>query len=206
MEQELRATSAKVERGGLATLADVLALKPEAVILATGSDLRPLKSIAGGVGARDWHGYRGTDRAAGTAVLFDMDHSAATYAVADALANRYEKLVLLTPRTDIARQVNYCSRIGIHRRLYQAEAEILVAAEPIAFKNGALTWRNVFSGQVREISGVALLLWSTPRLANDALAEPLRRAGLDVRLIGDCLAPRNLICAIHEGEAAALAI
>jgi 2,4-dienoyl-CoA reductase-like NADH-dependent reductase (Old Yellow Enzyme family) len=206
MEQELRATSAKVERGGVATLADVLALKPEAVILATGSDLRPLKSIAGGVGARDWHGYRGTDRAAGTAVLFDMDHSAATYAVADALANRYEKLVLLTPRTDIARQVNYCSRIGIHRRLYQAEAEILVAAEPIAFKNGALTWRNVFSGQVREISGVALLLWSTPRLANDALAEPLRRAGLDVRLIGDCLAPRNLICAIHEGEAAALAI
>jgi len=135
-----------------------------------------------------------------------MDHSAATYAVADALANRYEKLVLLTPRTDIARQVNYCSRIGIHRRLYQAEAEILVAAEPIAFKNGALTWRNVFSGRVREISGVALFLWSTPRLANDALAEPLRRAGLDIRLIGDCLAPRNLICAIHEGEAAALAI
>jgi hypothetical protein len=70
-----------------------------------GIGLRPLKSIEGGVGARDWHGYRGTDRAAGAAVLFDMDHSAATYAVADALANRYEKLVLLTPRTDIARQV-----------------------------------------------------------------------------------------------------
>ena len=28
-------------------------------------------------------------------MLFDMDHSAATYAVADALAQRYAKLVLL---------------------------------------------------------------------------------------------------------------
>ena len=55
-------------------------------------------------------------------MLFDMDHSAATYAVADALAERYEKLVLLTPRTQIARNVNYCSAIGIHRRLYQADA------------------------------------------------------------------------------------
>jgi len=125
---------------------------------------------------------------------------------ADALANRYEKVELLTPRTDIARQVNYCSRIGVHRRLYAAGAEIIVAAEPIALQAGVLTWRNTFSGKVHAISNVALFLWSTPRLVNDALVEPLRRAGLDLRLIGDCLAPRNLICAIHEGEAAAMAI
>ena len=66
-----------------------------------------------------------------------MDHSAATYAVADALAQRYEKLVLLTPRTQIARNVNYCSAIGIHRRLYQADAEIVVAAEPVPLRKTA---------------------------------------------------------------------
>jgi dimethylglycine catabolism A len=206
MEQQLRATSARIEQGVQARLADVLAWKPDGVILATGSDLRPLKAIEGGLSARDWDGYRGTVRAAATAVLFDMDHSAATYAVADALADRYQKLVLLTPRTDIARQVNYCSRIGIHRRLYQAGAEIIVAAEPVAFEHGVLAWRNIFNGRVHEISHVGLFLWSTPRLANDALAEPLRRAGLDTCLIGDCLAPRNLICAIHEGEAAGTAL
>jgi hypothetical protein len=132
-----------------------------------------------------------------------MDHSAATYAVADALAARYGRLVLLTPRTQIARNVNYCSAIGIHRRLYQAEAEIIVAAEPVAFRDGALKWRNVFTGRERLIADVALFLWSTPRLANDALARPLRDAGVEVRLAGDCAAPRNLLCAIHEGEAAA---
>jgi dimethylglycine catabolism A len=184
----------------------VMALNPETLILATGSNLRPPKGVAGGSSARDWDGYLLNVCSDRTAVLFDMDHSAATYAVAEALTDRYAKLVLLTPRTQIARNVNYCSAIGIHRRLYQADAEIIVAAEPVSFQNGVLTWCNVFTGRVCDIPNVGLFLWSTPRIANDALALPLRQAGVDTRLVGDCVAPRNLICAIHEGEAAATAI
>ena len=206
MERQLRDAGAKIELGKTATAASVLALKPDAVILACGSNLRPPKDIQGGLSARDWEGYLINTRSNSTAVLFDMDHSAATYAVADALANRYRHLVLLTPRTYIARNVNYCSAIGVHRRLYQADAEIIIAAEPISFKSGVLTWRNVFTGRAREIANVSLLLWSTPRIANDALENPLRRAGIETRLAGDCVAPRNLLCAIHDGEAAAMAI
>jgi dimethylglycine catabolism A len=184
----------------------VLARKPDVVILATGSSLAPPLAAQDGLSVRDWDGHRSNDRSASTAVLFDMDHGAATYAVADALAARYRKLVIITPRTQIARNVNYCSAIGIHRRLYQADAEIIVAAEPVALRNGVLTWRNVFTGRPRDMANVGLFLWATPRIANDALAEPLQRAGVETRLVGDCLAPRNLLCAIHEGEAASLEI
>jgi hypothetical protein len=206
MERQLRDAGAKIERGKTATADNVLALEPDTVILATGSDLRPPKDVEGGSSARDWDGYLTNARSDRMAVLFDMDHSAATYAVADALADRHHKLVLLTPRTQIARNVNYCSAIGIHRRLYHADAEIILAAEPVSFQDGMLTWRNVFSGRVREIANVGLFVWSTPRIANDALAQPLQRAGVDTRLVGDCVAPRDLLCAIHEGEAAAMAI
>jgi len=206
MERELHEAGAKIELGITATPTTVLAFNPDAVIVATGSNLRPPKDIQGGLSARDWDGYLTNVRSNGTAVLFDMDHSAATYAVADALADRYRNLVLLTPRTAIARNVNYCSAIGIHRRLYQADTEIIVAAEPILFEGGALTWRNVFTGRVRDIASVSLLLWSTPRIANDALAKPLQLTGVETYLVGDCVAPRNLLCAIHEGEAAAMAI
>ena len=206
MQRQLAEAGAKIEVGYAATPDDVLALKPEAVILATGSSLRPPRDVAGGSSARDWDGFSSTVRSEKTAVLFDMDHSAATYAVADGLADRYHKLVLLTPRTQIARNVNYCSTIGIHRRLYRADAEMIVASEPVALQNGVLTWRNVFSGRVRGIANVGLFLWSTPRIVNDALAQPLRRVGIDTRLVGDCLAPRNLLCAIHEGEAAAMTL
>jgi len=206
MERQLAHTSATVVFGRQATAEQILALAPETVVLATGAKLRPLPNLAGGASARDWEGVGSDQRFATTAVLVDMDHSAATYAVADALAARYQRLVLLTPRTQIARNVNYCSAIGVNRRLYQAGAEIMVAVEPVAFANGVLTWRNVFSGRLGEVANVGLLLWATPRLANDALAAPLQQAGIDTHLVGDCLAPRNLICAIHEGEAAAMAI
>jgi hypothetical protein len=206
MERQLRDTEVKVELGKMATPDGVLALKPDSVIIATGSNLRPLKGVQGGSSARDWDGYLGNARSDRTAVLFDMDHSAATYAVADALANRYKRLLLLTPRTQIARNVNYCSAIGIHRRLYQADAEIVLAAEPISFQDGVLSWRNVFTKRVREIPNVGLFLWSTPRIANDGLVQPLLRAGVYTVLVGDCVAPRNLLCAIHEGEAAATTI
>jgi 2,4-dienoyl-CoA reductase-like NADH-dependent reductase (Old Yellow Enzyme family) len=206
MERQLRDAGAEIELGQTATAESVLALTPDTVIVATGSHLRPPPNVEGGLSARDWDGYQANGRSHNTAVLFDMDHSAATYAVADALADRYQKLVLLTPRTQITRNVNYCSAIGIHRRLYQADAEIVIAAEPVALRGGVLTCRNVFTGRTRDIPNVALFLWSTPRVADDALAEPLQRAGIDVRLVGDCMAPRNLLCAIHEGEAAAMAI
>jgi NADPH-dependent 2,4-dienoyl-CoA reductase/sulfur reductase-like enzyme len=206
MERQLGDAGAKVELGRTVTPADMLAFAPDIVILATGSRMRPPKHVGGGISARDWDGDLTLAGSDGTAVLFDMDHSAATYAVADALAARYRKLVLLTPRTQIAGNVNYCSALGIHRRLYEADAEIVVAAEPVSLRNGVLTWRNVFTGREREVANVTLLLWSTPRIVDEALAAPLQQAGIATRLVGDCVAPRNLLCAIHEGEAAAMAI
>jgi len=205
MERQLRRTDARLELGLRATVADVLALAPDKVILAAGShQRRPANFLGEGVSAREWVEGGRTTRAQ-CVVLFDQDHAAGTYAVADALAKR-SRLMLLTPRTQIARQVNYCSAIGIHRRLYAAGVEIVLAAEPVSLGARVLTWRNVFTGETRNIADVDLLVWSTPRIADDALAEPLRAAGLDVELVGDCMAPRNLICAIHEGEAAAMEI
>lgn len=207
MERQVEGAGVKVERGRAASVADILALKPDSVVVATGShQRRPDNFVGEGLSARDWAERPDGAGDGGTAVLFDMDHSAGTYAVADALAQRYRRVVLLTPRTQIAKSVNYCSAIGVHRRLYEAGVEIVLAAELVAMRDRLLTWRNVFTGRTSEIADVQLLVWSTPRIADDAIAAPLREAGVETRLVGDCMAPRNLMCAIHEGEAAALAI
>jgi 2,4-dienoyl-CoA reductase-like NADH-dependent reductase (Old Yellow Enzyme family) len=207
MERQADGTGVEIERGRIASVADVVALRPDSVIVATGSHQRRPDNFAGeGISARDWAERPSGAVSGGTAVLFDMDHSAGTYAVADALALRYRRVVLLTPRLQIAKSVNYCSAIGVHRRLYAADVEIVLAAEPVGLRDGLLTWRNVFTGRTAEIAEVELLVWSTPRIADDGIAAPLRQARLETRLVGDCMAPRNLMCAIHEGEAAALAV
>ena len=208
LEKQARKSGVKIEAGQMADVKAILAIKPERVIVATGSHQRRPDDFTGegGLSARDWNAQSGSDRLDGTAVLFDMDHSAATYGVADGLAQRYSRLFLLTPRTQIARNVNYCSAIGVYRRLYEANVEIVLAAEPVKLGNSLLTWRNVFTGRLREIDDVALFVWSTPRVADDALAVALEQTGIETRRIGDCMAPRNLFCAIHEGEAAAIAL
>ena len=108
-------------------------------------------------------------------------------------------MVLLTPRTDIAQAVNYCSGLGIHRRPHQAGIEIMVATTLVDYHDETLWGRDVFSQREWSADGVELLVYATPRRANDSLARPLE--GIEVRIIGDALAPRNMMIAIHEGHA-----
>jgi dimethylglycine catabolism A len=207
LERQAHKAGVKIEAGQMADLDGVLTIKPERVIVATGSHQRRPDNFTGeGIAARDWNPQSAKERLKGTAVLFDMDHSAATYGVADGLAQRYSRVFLLTPRTQIARNVNYCSAIGVYRRLYEAKVEIVLAAEPVTLTNNVLAWRNAFTGQVGEIDDVALFVWSTPRLADDTLAAAIEQTGIETRRIGDCMAPRDLFCAIHEGEAAAVSL
>ncbi len=97
----------------------------------------------------------------------------------------------------LAQQVGIdVSRLGI---------EVLPLHEPDAasrFEDGVLVARNVYTGATREIPELALFTYSTPRRADDALAAPLRAAGLAVRLVGDAWAPRTVSSATADGHAA----
>jgi dimethylglycine catabolism A len=186
------------ERAGADT---IRALGADAVVLATGAHLRPPEMTGNGgtmISARDY-AAGSCEQTNGVAVLFDHDHTAMTYAVAESLAASHDRVVLLTPRTDIARAVNYCSAIGIHRRLHGLGVEIVTAARPLAYDGGRVRYENVFSNRASEVHEVRTFVYATPRRVDDALMPALE--GIEVHLIGDCMAPRNLMVAIHEGHA-----
>ena len=199
------AAGVRIESTGMATAESIAALKPDVVVLATGSTMRVPTLAAGSaeaVDARALIAGAGVTQAkrAGTAVLFDQDHGAGVYALADWLAATYERLVLITPRTQLGRAVAYVNLIGVYRRLYKAHVEIVGASLPTRFSGTSLTYANAFNGEMKTIDGVALFTYATPRIANDALAAPLRTRGIDVRLIGDAFAPRAILAAVHEGN------
>lgn len=219
--QLARARSAGVmlRLGAPVTVDTITAERPDSVVLATGSRMTRPSSLAAdsGAGIDAWtliaeqlSGPAGATESlpasttpapklAGTAVLFDHDHGAAVYALADALAARYARLVLVTPRTLVGRNVPYVGQLGVYRRLYAARVEIVVASLPRRFAAGRVVIANAFSGEERTIEDVALFAYATPRIANDALAAPLRERGIDVWLIGDAFAPRSMLAAVHEG-------
>ena len=189
----------------------IIALGPDVTVLATGARPSHPPALITDEPIFHWHDMVTKlnaldDVQRGVAVLFDMDHTDPTYAFADLVAQRYAKLVVITPRVQLARSVPYTNAIGIYRRLYQVEAEIITAAQPTRYEAGVVTYVNVFSGREQRIDDVTLFTYSTLRQANDELHMALRDKGLDVRLIGDSRSPRSVFSAIHEGFHQALTL
>ncbi len=203
--QLLRAREHKVNLvlGSHADRSMLEALAPHAVVIATGSNMRRPESLKQGaeraLSLREYVNRKPlpTDGLR-NAVLFDEDHTQATYAAADQLAARFQRLTIVTPRTQLGRAVPYVNLIGVYRRLYQTRVEILSAHLPISYAGDEVTLYNVFNADRTVISDVALFTYATPRSANDTLAHQLRDTDIEIHLVGDCFAPRNMMAAIHE--------
>ena len=202
---------AELRLGQTATAEDVLALDPDAVVLATGStptwpaflpaeyrpegifpDIREAVVMTADLGVRQ----------PGAAFIYDHDQSAFTYAAAEFLLERFERVVLATPKERLGAVEPLVNRQGIYRRLYGKGVEVIMLAEPRAdsrFDGGEVALNHVFTGQTEVVREVALLTYATSRAADDALAAPLRAAGLEVHLVGDCFAPRLVLNATAEG-------
>jgi 2,4-dienoyl-CoA reductase-like NADH-dependent reductase (Old Yellow Enzyme family) len=202
----------RYEYGVTATEQDILALNPDCVILATGSTqswpaMLPTEwrdeGIVPDLRAASEMLLDGFPRQPGTALIFDADHTAGTYAAAELMTQIFDKVIIATPRPHIAADEALVVTQGIDRRMAMLDVEIIPLVEPTgdsALIDGVVTLRNVYSGRLRDVTDVALFTYSTPRVPNDALAAPLRKAGIDVRLVGDCFAPRYLLMATKEGH------
>lgn len=206
------------ELGVIASVADVLAHQPDAVVIATGSrmlvpDWLPAELRAVGmvpdlrVAIADL--LRFAARQSGTAVIYDMDHTEGTYAAAQLLHARFERVAIVTPRDSIATMASLVTRQGILRRINAMRIRTMVLSEPRigqGFEEGRLACVNVYNGDISQIEDVAFFAWSTPRAPVDALCEPLIAAGIEVHRVGDSRCARDVLAATSEGMAAGLAL
>ncbi|MEI7710999.1 MAG: FAD-dependent oxidoreductase [Rhodospirillales bacterium] len=209
-----RRAGARFVLGRVISADKIIALRPDIAILATGSSMIPPDWLPADVQVEGWvtdlrtamtEVLRHEGRQPGTAVLFDADHTEGTYAAAEALRARFNRVVIVTPRDTIATDVAMTTRQGILRRMAEQRIEIVVLAEPCwsdSCAEGRLDIVNVYNGDIQTIEDVALLTYATPRRPNDALAAPLRAAGIAVVAVGDARAPQEMLFATASGHAA----
>ncbi len=195
---------------------DILALKPDHVILACGGsmiwpDCFPEEFREEGLipDARALAAdlLRYAEKQPGTAFLYDADHTVMTYAIADMLAERFDRVVIATPRERVAADCALVQRQGIYRRLDEFGIEVLPHCKPVPdspLEDGILHCINIHSGKITEIGDLAAITYATPRAPNDALKAPLEAAGIPLSIIGDCFMPGAVHNAISEGYRAAM--
>ena len=201
------------------SLNDLIEHRPDSVILATGSTMIRPFWLPEDIVAEGWvvdlrsamtdvlrhKGLQSGAIEAGTAVIYDTDHTEAVYAAAEALQARFAKTVIVTPRDTIATDVPLVNRQGILRRMAEQRIEVVTMAEPVwsdSIADGRLDLVNIYNGDVRTIEDLALLTYASPREPNDALLSPLQQAGIPVTPIGDARAPQEMLFATASGHEA----
>ncbi len=208
----------RLELGLRADASAVVALQPDHVILATGSELawprewpRELQDSGAVPDLRESVRLLAGQSAfiGGRAVIFDMDGTEGTYAAAEKFARLFDEIVIVTPRERIAQDVPLVTQLRIWRRFNQLRIRILPFHEidpSSEWASGQVKARNIYNGDNVRLADVTLLTYATPRRPRLDLEKPLQQSGLSVSRVGDCLTPRSVLAATSDGHAAGLRV
>jgi pyruvate/2-oxoglutarate dehydrogenase complex dihydrolipoamide dehydrogenase (E3) component len=198
--------SADVRHGCDAGVAEVRALAPDRVVLATGAD--PYVPALAGEGVavvHAWEVLAGAE-ARGSVLVSDWGGDWTGFDVAEALAARGARVRLMTSAVAFGQGVHQYQRNLYLARLDEAGVELLHHLRPVGVRPGAVECVNVFSHRPVPVDGVDTLVVSAGRTARNALHDELLAAGVVVERAGDVLSPRSFEEAIREGTLAGMGI
>ena len=195
--------------GTEATAAAVLALAPDAVVIATGSRAWIPTALDDGydrlVSARA--ALDGAMVGDIVAVL-DTQGDMAGPTTAEWLAAAGHRVTLVTPHRAFGQRIEPMTRHLLHERLIDRGVAILADRTVARLTEDGVVTRHTVSGAEELLAGVATVVAATGGRAEDGLARALRAAAPALRLdvVGDARSPRTVEAAIYEGQMAARAL
>jgi 2,4-dienoyl-CoA reductase-like NADH-dependent reductase (Old Yellow Enzyme family)/NADPH-dependent 2,4-dienoyl-CoA reductase/sulfur reductase-like enzyme len=191
-----------------ATPETVLALAPDAVVVATGT--RPwLPDIPGAVGERVWQMERviaEEPELGRKAVVLDYDNHVAAMATADLLASRGMEVDLVNPYHMVGAEVEINTQTVYYRRLAERGVRVHTNMVPVRIEERRVVLENRFSRGGSEISEVDAVVVCSPGAADAGLASALRARVKELVVVGDAYAPRRLLAGIYDAYRAARAL
>ncbi len=191
-----------------ATVDRVLAEGVDAVIVATGArDTLPSIDAGGDMPvASAWSVLSGATEPGDNVVVIDHTGSDVGCAVAELVLDRGGKAEVVSRHPHPAIDAGLTNTVSLYRRLFQKAVVLTPHHELEAVDGRDVVLRNVYGGPGRLVAGVDMIVVVTPPQPNDELVEPFQATGLEVHVIGDCVAPRDIENATFEGHRAARAL
>ncbi len=215
-DRQLGQLQVRVMLNTCADAADIRALAPDAVILATGSlpdpdgfqrwmpSARRLPGIDAGNVWSPEDVLRREARIGDAVILYDEGGNWRGLGTAWGLAEQGKAVTIVTPEPYVGRELTRTSAdIPLRQRLARADVRSLTEHVIAAWHGDGATVRSLLTGATEVIAAAALVMSTTNR-AFDPLSAAL--ADLNPILIGDAAAPRQAPYAFHEGRKAALAV
>lgn len=189
----------EVRLGTDATAGEILALDPDAVVLATGS--RPKRAeLPGGGPILTVH--EALDGAADTArrvVVVDREGFTRPLVVADYLSDRGIEVVFVTPLETVSPLINGMTREELHTRLTTRGVSFSAGEDAVGWAGDEVRLRNVFTADERTIRGVDAVVIAAGSDAVNHLELALRGSVPELHVIGDANQPKTVEEATYQG-------
>ena len=202
LSAELARLSVELRLGVDATADTVLAERPDAVIVAVGSDPElpdfaqgsdpPVVAVADLIAGK---------AAAGERVLIaDADGHYKSIAVAEWLADQGKEVEIVCRFGSVGTRLPAVNLPAAKQRLYLRNVTLTPDTALAGAKDGRVLLVNVLTGETSEREGVDTVLVAAHHRARRGLFEELKGRVSELHAAGDCVAPRLAMDAIADGH------
>jgi Trk K+ transport system NAD-binding subunit len=207
LQDEAEAAGVELRTGVALTAEGVLAEAPDAVIVATGSELRPSAAPPGPVPAIDVDVLleTGAPRAPQlSALVLDDEGGFLAPTAAERLVAEGFTVEITTTHPVVGAEIDPTQQPFVFRRLARAGVTMTPHLKGISSDAHGVTLRNLYTERDERREGVGLVVIAGYRHAVVDLRDELKELRPELRLVvaGDALAPRTLLDAVAEGARA----
>ena len=207
LQDEAESAGAELRTGGVATAHDVLAESPDAVIVATGSALRPAAALPGPVPVIDVDVLIESgvpEVRSRAAIVIDDEGGFLAPTAAERLVAEGFSVEITTTHPVVGAEIDPTQQPFVLRRLALAGVATTPHLRGVASDAGGVTLRNLYTELDERREGVGLVVMAGYRHAVVDLRDELTALQPELRLVvaGDALAPRTLLDAVAEGARA----
>jgi mycofactocin system FadH/OYE family oxidoreductase 2 len=205
---QVKKLGVEIRLGAEAGAATVLAERPDAVVIATGSHpyVPPLPGADGKHVVTDRDVLADSARVGANVVVVDDVHTQQALSTAEHLLDQGKRVEVVSPLFYVGQDVGITSIAPLYARLFAKGAVLTPHTELRAIEGSAVIVANVHAGAERRIESVDTVVLAMGSRSTDTLYRALKGRVPELHAVGDCVAPRGVHQAILDGSQAGRAI
>jgi mycofactocin system FadH/OYE family oxidoreductase 2 len=205
-EEQCRALKVRIECGVGATADRILAFRPETVVLATGARPKAVTIPGASRVFTVWQALLEPAQVGDRVALIEADGNWQGVATAEHLADLGKVVTLITGSAGYGGRITIYSMLAVRQRFRDKGIGVRPLRAVRAVEGGTLLLEDVSTGDIERLEDIDTIIAAAGGIAEDGLSHELRGRVPDLRMVGDCVAPRTALEAIFEGHAAGRAI
>src|SRR5262249_14141419 len=211
----VRFLAAQVPKAGVAgrleaeaTASAVLAERPDAVVVATGSHpfVPPVPGSDGKHVVTDRDVLTGEAKVGASVLVVDDVHTQEALSTAELLLEQGRRVEVISPLFYVGQDIGVTSIAPLYKRLFTRGAVLTPGTELRAVEGSAVIVANVYSSAERRIEGVDTVVLAAGSRSTDSVYRALKGQVAELYAAGDCVAPRGVHQAILDATRVARAI